>query len=205
MCGSYFYERKQTMNEMFTMIGQKTFKLTNLTNKDILFRNFAGVEKQYNNAGDRNFCVRLDEQIANELASMDIPVKILEPRDEDGEPLRFIKIKIKDFSKLYSANVGQHWPDDMSLAERKEKQKLSEASYYSLDDANIQTALITVSIYRWTRGTGANKNSGTSLALSEGFFKVEPNELEAQFFGIPDGDSPMNTITFEQIKQKIED
>ena len=193
------------MNEMFTMIGQKTFKLTNLTNADILFRNFAGVEKQYNNAGDRNFCVRLDEQIANELASMDIPVKILEPRDEDGEPLRFIKVKIKDFSKLYSANVGQHWPEDMPLAERKEKQKLSEASYYSLDDANVQTAWITVSIYRWTMGSGANKKSGTSLSLSEGFFKVEPNELEAQFFGIPDGESPMSTITFEQIQKKLED
>ena len=77
MYSSYFYERKQTMNEMFAMIGQKTFKLTNLTNADILFRNFAGVEKQYNNAGDRNFCVRVHEQIANELASMDIPVKIL--------------------------------------------------------------------------------------------------------------------------------
>ena len=205
MYSSYFYERKQTMNEMFAMIGKKTFKLTNLTNADILFRNFAGVEKQYNNAGDRNFCVRLDEQIANELASMDIPVKILEPRDEDGEPLRFIKVKIKDFSKVYSANVGQHWPADMSLAERKEKQKLSEASYYSLDDANVQTAWITVSIYRWEMGAGPNKKRGTSLSLSEGFFKVEPNELEAQFFGIPDGESPMNTITFEQIKKKIED
>ena len=93
----------------------------------------------------------------------------------------------------------------MSLAERKEKQKLSEASYYSLDDANIQTAWITVSIYRWTMGPGANKKSGTSLSLSEGFFKVEPNELEAQFFGIPDGESPMHPITFEQIKKKIED
>lgn len=193
------------LKEEFEMIGQKTFKLTYLDNADILFRNFAGVEKQYNAPGDRNFCVRLDEAIANELASMGISVKILEPREEGGEPLRFIKVKVKDFSKIYAANVGQKWPDDMSLAERKEKQRLSESSYYSLDEATIQNAWITVSIYHWEMGTGANKKSGVSLSLGEGFFKLVPNELERMFFGIPDGESPMNTITFEQIKKKIED
>lgn len=193
------------INQEFEMIGKKTFKIAGLDNSDILFRNFSGVEKQYNAAGDRNFCVRLDEPIANELAAMNIPVKILEPRDEDTEPLRFIKVKVKDFSKIYSANVGQRWPDGMSLAERKAQQLLSEASYYSLDEANIQNAWITVSIYHWDMGTGANKKTGISLSLGEGYFKITPNELESLFFGIPEGESPMNTITFEQVTKRIEE
>ena len=190
-----------TLGQELAVIGEKSFKIDFLDNSDFIFRNFSGVEKQYNAAGDRNFCIRLDEKIANELAAMDIPVKILEPREEGMDPLRFIKVKVRNFSKIYVANVGQKWPESMSLAERKEKQRITEAAFYTLDVATIQNAAVILSVYHWRM----NHKSGISLSLNEGYFKLIPNEMELNFFDIPDGESPMNTITFEQVKKKIED
>lgn len=201
----YIFMKGTHMHQELTMNGTKDFKLTGLDNSDIIFRNFAGVEKQYNTEGDRNFCVRLDPDVANTLAEYGVPIKILDPRAEDDEPTRFMKVKIKDWSKIYSATVNQRWPEDMTLAQRMEKQLLSDKALYSLDDpANINSAWLVCTFYHWTMGQ-ASKKSGISVSLEKGFFKLEPNEMESKFFGIPDGESPMNTITFEAIKKKIED
>lgn len=61
---------------------------------DILFRNFRGAAGQYNNEGDRNFCMFLDDDVANELSSSGWNVRTLRSRDPEETPKRYIRVKV---------------------------------------------------------------------------------------------------------------
>ncbi len=65
-----------------------------LEDVDILFRNFAGREKEFNAAGDRNFSVLLDEATADKLTREGWNVKALRSRDEDEPPRYHLSVKV---------------------------------------------------------------------------------------------------------------
>jgi hypothetical protein len=66
-----------------------------ITNADIFFRNFAGLERQFNSAGQRNFCVGLDPRLAEQLAAEGWNVKYRKQLEE-GDPVRpYIEVKVQ--------------------------------------------------------------------------------------------------------------
>lgn len=62
----------------------------------IIYRNFSGREGTYNKAGDRSFCLIIDDQeIANQLIEEGFNVKIKESREEGGDPFMYLQVKVK--------------------------------------------------------------------------------------------------------------
>ena len=53
-----------------------------IENANIFWLNFSGAERQYNPPGRRNFCVDLDEELAQQLMSEGWNVHVREPREE---------------------------------------------------------------------------------------------------------------------------
>lgn len=60
----------------------------------IVFRNFAGVARKFNDAGKRNFAVVLTDEMATELEQDSWNVKRRPPREDDEDPFNILKVKV---------------------------------------------------------------------------------------------------------------
>lgn len=61
---------------------------------ELMFKNFSGEETPMNNLGKRNFCVKLDHDVANVMAAEGWNVKSLPAREEGDEDQPYIKISV---------------------------------------------------------------------------------------------------------------
>lgn len=60
----------------------------------IMWRNFAGAAKLYNEEGQRNFSIKLEEDLYNELLEKGWEPKRKEPRNSDEEPMFHLPVKV---------------------------------------------------------------------------------------------------------------
>ena len=60
----------------------------------VVFRNFAGKEGMYNREGDRNFCVLLEEDLAEDMMADGWNVKRLKPRDGEEMGTAYIQVSV---------------------------------------------------------------------------------------------------------------
>ena len=65
-----------------------------IENARLIFRNFAGVEREFNSEGDRNFSVVLEPKLAQQLKDAGWRVKQLKPRGEDEEGDYHLKVTV---------------------------------------------------------------------------------------------------------------
>lgn len=61
---------------------------------ELVFPNFSGKEGPYNREGDRNFCVILPPDLAEEMNRDGWNVKTLKPRQEGDEPRDYIQVSV---------------------------------------------------------------------------------------------------------------
>lgn len=99
-----------------------------LRNAQITFTNFAGVKRQFNEAGRRNFCVLLDHDTAKSMEKDGWRVKYLKPRDEGDEEQAYLQVKV---------NYGGYKPPMVSMIAGNKIKDLDESTIDILDRVDI--------------------------------------------------------------------
>jgi hypothetical protein len=142
----------------------KTFRIDNA---NIVFRNFAGKEGQYNREGDRNFCVILPDDLGQQMLEDGWNIRYLEARDEGDSPTPYIQVAV---------NFNNRPPRVVMLTSTTRTQ-LAEDSVEILDWADVKMADLIARGYDWT----VNGKSGTKAYLQSLFITIEEDELERKY------------------------
>lgn len=113
----------------------------NLLPEDVMFRNFSGRKTDFNEEGDRNFCVAInDVEVANEMNEEGWNIKILEAREEGGLPTHFIKVNVR---------MDSMYPPQVHLVSGNNIIDLDEESISLLDTVDIKSADVIFRPFTW--------------------------------------------------------
>lgn len=105
----------------------------------IIFRNFSGKGSKFNPEGQRNFCVILENEMAEDLKAKGFNVKALKPREEGDPLLPYIQVKVN-----YN-NV----PPKIYIVTKKGKTLLDEQTVKELDNAEIEMVDLIINPNQW--------------------------------------------------------
>lgn len=110
----------------------------------LIFKNFSGEGSKYNKEGDRNFCIAIPNQdIADSLVNdkneygVGWNVKVRPPRDENEDPLMFLKVKMSFNGK----------GPDVFLITNGKMNRLDEESISCLDHVDISKVDLSIRPY----------------------------------------------------------
>ncbi|MBR2245756.1 MAG: hypothetical protein IJ880_01800 [Bacilli bacterium] len=146
----------------------------------IRFRNFSGKEGKFNKEGDRNFCILLDPESADEMISEGWNVRFLNPRDDGDEPTPYIQVKV--------GFGGKGRPPKIVMISKRGQTQIGEDEVNILDWAEIDFADIAINPYHYT----VNGKSGVKAYLKTMYVTIVEDEFEDQYYDIPD--SAQNVI-----------
>jgi hypothetical protein len=148
----------------------------------IIFRNFKGEQSQYNRAGDRNFCVVIeDRDTADRLAADGWNIKHLPPLDEGEEETSYLPVAVS-FSNV---------PPTIVMLSSKGRTQLDESTVDILDYAEIDYVDLIVNPYNWE----VNGKSGVKAYVKTLYVKIREDEL-ARKYATFDTNDPSDDIPF---------
>lgn len=127
-----------------TSVSKRQDKRLVLEDVTLLFPNFAGEKKQYNDKGKRNFNIVLPEELAEIMFDEGWNVKRLKPRDEDEIGTAFLKINVN--------YEGRTKPKASVVTLSKNiRTPLDEEDIELFDWAEFATVDVIINPYDWDR------------------------------------------------------
>ncbi len=143
-----------------------------IENARIGFRNFAGKEGKFNNAGRRNFCVFLETEIAEELESDGWNIRWLQPREEGDTPQPYLQVAVQ-----YSNR-----PPKVTLVTKHNRTVLDESTIDILDFAEIENVDLMLNPYNWD----VQGKQGVKAYLNVMYVTIVEDEFESKYQDVPD-------------------
>lgn len=125
-------------------MSKKYIPCVDIYNAKLIFRNFRGLEKRFNKAGSRNFCVILDDEMAARLEAEGWRVKYLPPLEEGDTPKPYLKVKVCYGTKVDPNGVPKKYGPDVFLITGANKTLQTEDTVGALDTADIVNARIRI-------------------------------------------------------------
>lgn len=141
---------------------------------ELIFKNFAGEKRQYNNAGDRNFSLRLNHELAMEMRERHgLNVKELRRKDEDEEQFYHLKVKV-----AFENRPPRCWLITNAGTQRT---LLGEQLIDMFDDIEAVRVDLTIAPYDWD----VNGNTGRTAYLQSMFYHMYEDPLELEYAHVP--------------------
>lgn len=141
-----------------------------LENVRIIFRNFTGRENQINQAGDRNFCAILPEELADKMRNDGWNIKRLKPQEDEDAQVGESYLPVK---------VGYKFrPPKIIQITSVNRTNITEDMVGTLDWVEVLNVDITVRGYRWEMPNGT---SGLKAYLQSMYITIDEDELDRKY------------------------
>lgn len=156
----------------------KVTKTIKIENARIAFKNFSGRETDFNEEGNRNFGLMLDDpEMVEDLIADGWPVKFLKPRpdSEDPEfrqPWLPVKVKFGKFPPI--ANLIT-----VDRNEVRHRTKLDENTIGMLDGARAENIDLIIRPYNYPAVKG--RPAGVSAYLKAIYYTLPSDDLESKY------------------------
>lgn len=140
-----------------------------IENAEVVFRNFSGKEGKFNRAGQKTFCVFIDNaDMIEQLLSDGWNMKETKPREEGDTPRAYLPVEVKYENK----------PPNVVMITSSGRTYLDSQTIEILDWSELKTVDLIVNPYDWTMPSG---ETGRKAYLKSMFVTIDEDELERKY------------------------
>lgn len=166
-------------------------KVTNnisIAGAQLIFKNFKGKKTDYNEEGDRNFGVLLDEELAEKLENDGWKVRRLKAEEDDPEQYKqpWLKVKVR----------FEPYPPIAMLINKRGKKKLTEENIDQLDWSRIKNCDLVIRPYNYPASNFAP--AGVAAYLKAIYVTIEEDEFAEKYENLPDLDDVQDRGEYDE-------